>query len=455
MSEVSGWAVLAKSSVGSTHYVAVTDKLRFLLSSVFPTMATTGTGSEALYVSVSNQNQLNFKGIKSGDTGLLTVATATNNIVLTVLESGIDLALCNNATSGFLKSVGLTADVSGTLPVTNGGTGLATIAKGQVLYASAADTIAGTTAMSTHGQLMIGNGTTGIPSITTLASADGSVTITNGAGTIDLSATLATLTANLSTGTFNLNLDVASGASWLTGDGADEGISIDATGYVFIGDSTPTLPSLAAQLTLGGNHATAIAFGNTSNYKDMQLKAVTAPAATTGMALTMEAAAGGTGNFSGGAITIQGGDASGTGTGGVATLRGGDPGASGTAGEVALQTDGTAGLKVDKDQNVNLPAGYIRFSQTAQTLSGAGAVDITSQITHVATTGANALTLADGVNGQTKVITMTVDAGDGTLTPSNLAGGSTITFNDVGDTVHLLFTNSNWIITGNHGSTVA
>ena len=42
-------------------------------------------------------------------------------------------------------------------------------------------------------------------------------------------------------------------------------------------------------------------------------------------------------------------------------------------------------------------------------------------------------------NGQMKIITMVADGGDGTLTPTTFANGSTITFNDVGDSVLLVY----------------
>jgi hypothetical protein len=63
-----------------------------------------------------------------------------------------------------------------------------------------------------------------------------------------------------------------------------------------------------------------------------------------------------------------------------------------------------------------------------------------------------ALTLADGSNGQLKFLTMTVDGGgDAVITPTNLLGGSVLTFADVGDSVILLFTGSNWVIMSNNG----
>ena len=94
------------------------------------------------------------------------------------------------------------------------------------------------------------------------------------------------------------------------------------------------------------------------------------------------------------------------------------------------------------------PAKVLLYGGTPQSLSGAGAVDVTSAVTHVTTTGADALTLADGVSGQRKYIVMVTDGGDGTLTPTSLANGSTITFDDVGDSADLLFTNSAWHFMG-------
>tara|TARA_B100000035_G_scaffold120446_1_gene102267 strand:+ start:220 stop:1194 length:975 start_codon:yes stop_codon:yes gene_type:complete len=93
---------------------------------------------------------------------------------------------------------------------------------------------------------------------------------------------------------------------------------------------------------------------------------------------------------------------------------------------------------------------------TVQALSGAGAVDITSLITQVTTTGADALTLANGANGQMKIITMVADGGDGTLTPTTFANGSTITFNDVGDSVLLVYNSTGgWAAVSNVGCTIA
>lgn len=93
---------------------------------------------------------------------------------------------------------------------------------------------------------------------------------------------------------------------------------------------------------------------------------------------------------------------------------------------------------------------------SVQSLSGAGAVNLTDTVTEITSTGADALTLANGTVGQVKVITMIVDGGDATLTPTTFAGGSTITFNDAGDSVILVYnTTVGWVAVANQGATVA
>lgn len=93
---------------------------------------------------------------------------------------------------------------------------------------------------------------------------------------------------------------------------------------------------------------------------------------------------------------------------------------------------------------------------STQALSGAGAVNVTTLTTKVTSTGANALTLADGTDGQIKFIVMVVDGGDATLTPTTKTGFSTIVFNDAGDGVGLVFTTTTgWIVFANNGVTIS
>ena len=92
-----------------------------------------------------------------------------------------------------------------------------------------------------------------------------------------------------------------------------------------------------------------------------------------------------------------------------------------------------------------------------QSLSGAGAVVLTNFVTEVTTTGADALTLADGTtSGQIKIINMIVDGGDGTLTPTTFANGTTITFDAVGESATLVWNSTiGWIASSTQGATIA
>lgn len=98
--------------------------------------------------------------------------------------------------------------------------------------------------------------------------------------------------------------------------------------------------------------------------------------------------------------------------------------------------------------NNNIAGTVEKERHRSQLLTGPGAVNVTCKTTRVATTGADALTLADGIEGQDKFIVMSSDGGAGTLTPTNLGNGTTITFDDVGDSAHLHFTNGAWHFVG-------
>lgn len=87
------------------------------------------------------------------------------------------------------------------------------------------------------------------------------------------------------------------------------------------------------------------------------------------------------------------------------------------------------------------------------TSSGAGAVAITGMIHEVTTTGTgDALTLADGAEGQHLYVVYVAEGAGGdtaVLTPTNLAGANTtVTFTDLGDAAHLIFTAGAWYFAG-------
>lgn len=156
-------------------------------------------------------------------------------------------------------------------------------------------------------------------------------------------------------------------------------------------------------------------------------------------------------------------------------LKAGTADFNGTAGALILDQDGDTTIGASTDDQIDITInGALDFNFTvnsfnvlsgsciagpssstfvpflpptaAQSLSGAGAIENNIFLTKWTTTGANAGTLADGtVKGQLKKILMVVDAGDGTLTPTNLAGGTTITFADAGDFALLMWNGTDWV----------
>ena len=109
----------------------------------------------------------------------------------------------------------------------------------------------------------------------------------------------------------------------------------------------------------------------------------------------------------------------------------------------------------------NVPT-WIGLNSTSQTITGDGstssAIEITNPVTEVnATSAAAPVTLADGANGQIKIILNISSSGTNavTITPSNLRGGTTIVLNAPGESVQCIFKNSNWNVIGGHNFTVA
>jgi hypothetical protein len=109
----------------------------------------------------------------------------------------------------------------------------------------------------------------------------------------------------------------------------------------------------------------------------------------------------------------------------------------------------------------NVPS-WLGLNSTSQAITGDGstssAVELTNAVTEVnATAGDAPVTLADGANGQIKTIINVSTGGSNNvnIVPSNLRGGTTIVLNAPGETVSLMFKNSNWNIIAGNGYAVS
>ena len=127
--------------------------------------------------------------------------------------------------------------------------------------------------------------------------------------------------------------------------------------------------------------------------------------------------------------------------------------------------DDPAGTPINKKiaaQDVfnNIPS-WLGLAQTSQAITSSGsssAADVTSAITEVnGTSAVETITLADGSDGQVKIVLDTATAGTytQTITPSNLRGYTSVLLNAPGESVTLIFKNSNWNILGGNGYATA
>lgn len=401
MAKVTDLTTLAKTSVASTDYLLVTNSSskqskRLTVETMFPSVSTAGTSSETLYTSatLTNKNQIVFKGLKSDTTSNLTVGTTSNNLVLSLVEAGIDLNSCDNTTSLFMSGVDFTKTVTSQCPVVNGGTGLSTIAKGAMLYASATDTIAATAAMSTNGQLLIGNASNGYPSVATLT-AGSNVTITNAAGAITIASSLGTMAANLdmydgSVNTYNIDLNEGNG--WISGSGIDEGITVDGDGKVFIGESAP-VAAFADTLNIKGG----IRFTNTDA---PTIKPTATTNSTSGQSVTIES--GGSDAAAAGNLLLTGGTAAGNGAGGDVIITAGRDTSGSADGDIQLKTytgsTATAGLTVGAEgQDVTVNTGSLVITGATEGIVHTNSGTVTQATDH--TTGVT-------INASSGIITL-------------------------------------------------
>jgi hypothetical protein len=293
-----------------------------------------------------------------------------------------------------------------------------------MLYASDTDTIAATAAMSTNGQLLIGNASTGIPTLATLTAGTG-ITITNGAGSISLAATIANASANIDLydgSSVTYNIDTNAGAGWLSNDGSDGGLTVAASNKAYIGASG------AAQydgiLNLGGN----LTFVNT-------VTGTIKPQATTSTTVGkhLKIYGGGSDNATAGNLELYGGTpGSSNNAGGDVKIYAGDDTGSGVAGDIEMYVyDGSnsavQALTVtggDASPDVTVNAGNVIMSAGAPYMRSASYPQVIKYQGNQATTddGATSVSVANILTGIVEC-TPTADRSKATDTASNLISG--------------------------------
>jgi hypothetical protein len=128
----------------------------------------TTKGTFELGVSGSTQGILNLDGVTAGTVSIQGAASAgTWTFTLPTSGGTANYALTTNGSgTSSWSQISLTAGVTGTLPVANGGTGLTSGTSGGVLYYSATGTLASSAALAANA-LVIGGGVGVAPSTTT------------------------------------------------------------------------------------------------------------------------------------------------------------------------------------------------------------------------------------------------------------------------------------------------
>ena len=243
----------------------------------------------------------------------------------------------------------------------------------------------------------------------------------------DIAGTLvkATTIENNTTDDLAVNVDGFININAGTDDAGMSKIQMDKTGTNYVEITTePQVPGNAADVANVAIQATAasgnVVIGTTGSTRNQEVTIYNATV---------------TGSLIGNALGAHAGTFAGDVTGSVF----GD--------DSSVIVDGLAGKVVG-------PISTIKAD--VQQISGPGAIDITSLITEITTTGADAYTLDNGILGQVKIILAAdISSGTGTVTPTTVQGGTTLTFDAVGESITLIYTSLGWMRTAGAAGVLA
>ncbi len=206
-----------------------------------PTLDISAAGAITGATGITSSGNITFSSLTansflySGTGGLLTTTTAPTNGQLLIgctgvapvaaaLTQGTGITVTNGAGSITIAStlgtsVDLTTEVTGTLPVGNGGTGATTFTANGVLYGNTTGAVQ-VTAAGTNGQLLLGV-TAGAPTFATMSS-DASIT---NAGVLTIAADAVALTTD-TTGNYVANVQTSVLTGLTGGSAGSEGASL-------------------------------------------------------------------------------------------------------------------------------------------------------------------------------------------------------------------------------------
>ena len=105
-------------------------------------------------------------------------------------------------------------------------------------------------------------------------------------------------------------------------------------------------------------------------------------------------------------------------------------------------TKGSALTYAEMDANFT----HVDLFKSVENVTGGGALSTTTVVSFISTTGTESYSLADGVEGQEKIIIMKADGGNATVTPDNLVGFTSVRLTGVNNSFHLIYGSTGWNI---------
>ena len=105
-------------------------------------------------------------------------------------------------------------------------------------------------------------------------------------------------------------------------------------------------------------------------------------------------------------------------------------------------TKGSALTYAEMDANFT----HVDLYKSVENVTGGGALSTSTVVSFISTTGTESYSLADGVEGQEKIIIMKADGGNATVTPTNLVGFTSVRLTGVNNSFHLIYGSTGWNI---------